>query len=322
LVGFMESIAVAKAIQARHKNYQVRSNQELIGLGLANLGGALFQAFPTTGGFSRTAVNDQAGAKTGMASIFSALLIMLTLLFLTPLFYFLPKAILASIIMVAVFGLIDFKEAKHLWKTDRVDFAMLAATFMATLSLGIEQGILIGVVLSLAMVIYRSAYPHVAFLGKVDGTSYYRNINRFPKVKQRQDIFIMRFDAPLFFANTNYFRDKLEKMVKQKGEDLKLVVLNAEAIPNLDSTAVHALRDILEDFRTKGIKIYIAAAIGPVRDVLFKSGLIHQLGKDALFMHVDDAIKHYDQLDSTDEPSIDPRALQTNIAQETGPFWD
>jgi len=129
-ISFMESIAVAKAIQSKHKNYDIVPNQELIALGIANIGASFLQAFPTTGGFSRTAVNDQTGAKTGMASIISAGLIILTLLFLTSLFYFLPKAILASVIMVAVFGLIDYKEAIHLWKYYRPDFWMLAATFM------------------------------------------------------------------------------------------------------------------------------------------------------------------------------------------------
>ncbi len=205
LVGFMESIAVAKAIQSKHKNYEVDSNQELIGLGLANIGGAFFQSFPVTGGFSRTAVNDQAGARTGLASIISASLIILTLLFLTPLFYYLPKAILASVIMVAVVGLIDIKEAKHLWKTDRRDFTMMTVAFIATLTLGIEQGIALGVILSLAFIIYKSAYPHIAQLGMIKGTGEYMNIARFQDAIQREDVLIVRYDAQLFFANTAFF---------------------------------------------------------------------------------------------------------------------
>lgn len=325
LVGFMESIAVAKAIQAKHKNYEVDANQELIGLGLANIGGALFKAFPTTGGFSRTAVNDQAGARTGMASIISAVLIGLTLLFLTPLFFYLPKAILASVIMVAVFGLIDFKEAKHLWKTDRSDFFMLLATFVATLSLGIEQGIGIGVILSLAMVIYRNAYPHIALLGKVPESHYHRNINRFPNVKQRGDILIIRFDAPLFFANSSYFKDKLARMVEAKDKQLGLIILNAEAINSMDSSAVHMLHDVMQEYHLQGIDFYIAAPTGPVRDVLFKSGLIKQIGKDGIFMDVNDAIDSFDSArhnvklrdkrgDKRKENSdLKKHALQTNV---------
>ncbi len=179
LVGFMESIAVAKAVHKKHKDYEVVPNKELIALGLANLGGAVVQAYPVTGGFSRTAVNDQAGAKTGLASLISAGLIVLTLLFLTPLFYSLPQAILASVIMVAVFGLIDWKEAKHLWFVHRSDFWMLTTTFFATLTLGIEQGIGAGVLLSIAVHIYRSMRPHLAVLGKIPGTDAFRNVDRF-----------------------------------------------------------------------------------------------------------------------------------------------
>jgi SulP family sulfate permease len=213
LVGFMESIAVAKAIQAKHKNYKVDSNQELIGLGIANIGGAMFSAFPTTGGFSRTAVNDQAGARTGLASIISALLIGLTLIFLTPLFYYLPKAILASVIMVAVFGLIDIKEVIHLWKTDKNDFVLLMISFVVTLTVGIEEGILSGVILSLAVILYKSTTPHIAILGRIKGTRKFLNVNRFTDAEQRKDVLIVRFDDRLYFANVNFFKEKMENLI-------------------------------------------------------------------------------------------------------------
>ncbi|MEO1713794.1 MAG: sulfate permease, partial [Bacteroidota bacterium] len=203
LVGFMQSIAVAKAIQSKHKNYKVVANQELIALGLSNVVGSFFQSFPVTGGFSRTAVADQVGAKTGVASLISAALIVLTLLFLTPLFYYLPKAILASIIMVAVFGLIDIKAPIRLWSTDRTDFWMLIITFVGTLSLGVEMGIGLGIFLSLAVIIIQSARPHVAILGKVPGKRFYRNVDRFDQVEERGDLLIIRFDAQIYFANLN-----------------------------------------------------------------------------------------------------------------------
>ena len=323
LVGFMESIAVAKAIQSKHKDYQVDANQELIGLGMANVIGSFFKSFPTVGGFSRTAVNDQAGAKTGLASIISATLIILTLLFLTPLFYYLPQAILASVIMVAVFGLIDFKEAIHLWSTDRTDFYMLLTTFLTTLVLGIEQGIVVGVVLSLTMVIYRSAYPHIASLGKLPNTNYYRNVERFPQVEQRPDILVMRFDAPLFFANTNYFKDKLMQLVQRKGNQLKLVILNAEAINSVDSSAVHMLVDCVSEFRDAGITIYMAGPIGPVRDIMYKSGLIDLIGEGNMFMHIHDAVAQYDS-DNSQQPLQNKHAVQTNVARHTAQRkrWD
>jgi len=315
LVGFMESIAVAKAIQARHKTYEVDSNQELIGLGLANIGGAFFSAFPTTGGFSRTAVNDQAGAKTGMASIVSALLIVLTLLFLTPLFYYLPNAILASVIMVAVFGLIDYKEAIHLWKVDKRDFVMLMTTFFATLTLGIEEGILLGVVLSLAMVLYRSTYPHMAVLGKVDGTTQYRNIKRFPQARQFNGILVVRFDAPLFFANISYLKEKIEKMAAAREDQIKLIVLGADAINGIDSSAVTGLQELVEDYRKRGVEFYLSGVTGPIRDVFHKGGLIKHMGEDKFFMYIDEAVSHFNsKQEGTPLMRENTFAVQANVA--------
>jgi SulP family sulfate permease len=291
----MESIAVAKAIQARHKNYKVIPNQELISLGLANIGGSFFQSFPVTGGFSRTAVNDQAGAKTGLAAIISALLIVLTLLFLTPLFYYLPKAILASVIMVAVFGLIDYKEAKHLWHSNKTDFFMLITTFVATLSLGIEQGIGIGVILSLTLLIFKTTRPHIAILGKVPNSRFYRNADRFDNLEVRPDIMILRFDAQLYFANINYFSSKIDEFVEQKGKGLKLIIINAESINNMDSSAVKAVEDIVMDYRAQGIGFAFASVKGPVRDAMSKAHLIEKIGENYFYMSIQDAIDDFDK---------------------------
>lgn len=293
LVSFMESIAVAKAIQAKHKDYKVSPNQELIGLGLANLGGSLFQSYPVTGGFSRTAVNDQAGAKTGLAAIISAVLIILTLLFLTPLFYYLPKAILASVIMVAVFGLIDYKEALHLWKSNRSDFWILMATFIATLALGIEQGIGIGVILSLAMIIYRTSKPHIAELGNVPGTIFYRNKNRFDNVSIQNDILIVRIDAQMYFANSNYIRESIESLLQNRGKGIKAVIINSDSINNLDSSAIHTLDDMITDFKNQGIQVMFSGVKGPVRDAMVKADMIDKVGKENFFMSVQSAVDRH-----------------------------
>lgn len=318
LIGFVESIAVAKAIQARHKGYEVDSNQELIGLGLANIGGSFFQSFPVTGGLSRTAVNDQAGARTGMASVISASLIILTLLFLTPLFYYLPKAILASVIMVAVFSLIDVKEAGYLWKTDRRDFVMLLATFIATLTLGIEQGIAIGILLSLAFVVYKSTYPHIAQLGRLPGTNEYRNIVRFQEATESEDILIIRFDAQMFFANTAYFKEKLQKMEAAKGEKLKVVILVGTAINSLDSSAVHALEDIVEDYKARNIEFMVTGVKGPVRDIMCRCGLMERIGEQNFYMRIHEAVDAFNKMNSSENQSDEVRqkiATQTNIIQ-------
>ncbi|MDH3648640.1 MAG: solute carrier family 26 protein [Saprospiraceae bacterium] len=296
LVSFMESIAVAKAVQLKHKNYQIEPNQELIALGLANLGGAFFQSYPVTGGFSRTAVNDQAGANTGMASIFSAILIILTLLFLTPLFFYLPNAILASVIMVAVFNLIDLKEAIHLWSANRSDFWMLIVTFISTLTLGIEQGIGIGVILSLAIIIFRTTRPHVAELGQVPDTDFYRNIDRFEEIRAREDLLILRFDAQLYFANINYFRERLENIVSSKGDALRAIIINAESINNIDSTAMHALIDLIADLSASGLHVYFSGVKGPVRDAMVRGSLLETVGEERFFLSVQNAVDHHDRV--------------------------
>lgn len=312
LVSFMESIAVAKAIQVKHKDYKVVPNQELIALGLANIGGSFLQSYPVTGGFSRTAVNDEAGAKTGMAAIISAVLIILTLLFLTPLFYYLPNAILASIIMVAVFGLIDVKEARHLWAANRSDFWMLIATFIATLSLGIEQGIGVGVLLSLAMIIFRTTRPHTAALGKVPGTHFYRNIDRFEQVEERKDLLIFRFDAQLYFANTNFFRESLETLVAEKGTALKTIILCFNSINNIDSSAAHTLEEIVEDYRTNNIRVLFTGVRGPVRDAMERAHLMKKIGKDNCFMGIQEAVNFIDGTPTKRTEELEGYTLQTN----------
>jgi SulP family sulfate permease len=297
LVSFMESIAVAKAIQTKHRDYKVLPNQELISLGLANVFGSFFQSFPTTGGFSRTAVNDQAGAKSGLAPIISALLIIITLLFLTPLFYNLPKAILASVIMVAVFGLIDYKEAIHLWKSNRTDFFLLLITFIATLTIGIEKGIGLGVILSLTTVILKTTRPHVAVLANIHGTHFYRNVIRFGEdVILKEDILIVRFDAQLYFANTTFFKDKIEELVAKKGDKLKLIIIDGESMNNLDSSGVHALLDIINLYKSKDIEIAFSGMKGPVRDAMRKGGVIDKISFDHCFMSIQEAVDCYESM--------------------------
>lgn len=282
-VGFMESIAVAKAIQAKHKDYELVPNQELIALGAANLAGSVFKSFPVTGGFSRTAVNDQAGAKTGLASIISATLIILTLLFFTSYFYYLPNTVLAAIIIVAVYGLIDFREAKHLFHTDKTDFYLFIASAVGTLLLGIEEGILLGVVLSLGVLIYRVSYPHFAELGVVNNGNGFKNILRFKDAHVQDEILMMRFDAQLYFANANYFHDKVIKTIQLRHQP-QFFILDASPISAIDSSAMHVLSDMVVELRKSGITFLLANAIGPVRDSLEKGGLNDIIGKEHQFL--------------------------------------
>ena len=312
LIGLMESIAVAKALQARHRNYEIKSNQEFLALGGSNIATAFFQGFPVAGGFARSAVNDQTGARTPFAAIISAVIVMMTLMFLTPLFYYLPKAVLASIILVAVSGLFDYHEAVTLWRTHRKDFWMLIATFLATLLFSIEYGILIGVFLSIGVVVWESSRPHVAILGKVPNLPFYRNISRFEVINEREDILIFRFDARLYFANVPYFKDLVTKQKERKGDKLKAIIINSEAMTALDSTGVEALNDLIDECKSSHTRLFFTGVRGPVRDVMDRSGLIGKIGSHSFFMNVHDAVQWYD--DSKDHSEYPGYAytLQSN----------
>ena len=292
LMGYMESIVVAKAVQSKAKDYRIDSNQELIAQGMANIAGSFFQAFPVAGSFSRTAVNHQSGARTGISSIVAALLILLTLLLLTPLFYYLPKAVLGAVIVFAITGLFEWKEAVHLWKTDRRDFTMLLVTFLLTLTLGIETGIVTGVVLSLSLVIYSSSRPHYAVLGRLPGSTIYKNIARFPEAEEEEGVLIIRMDARLYFANLEYVRDALEKETASRPET-ELIIIDATSISTIDSSAVIMLQDLIRDFGQLGMNFRFLGLIGPVRDALRKNGLDHVIGEDHVYTRVHDAVEQF-----------------------------
>ncbi len=293
LIAFMEAISVAKAVEEKHTDYVVDSNQELIALGASNIFGSFFQSYPVTGGFSRTAVNDQAGARTGIASMVSALIVALTLMFLTPLFYYLPNAVLAAIIMVAVFGLIDFKYPVQLFKNRRDEFFLLIATFLITLTVGIKEGILLGVLISLLLLVYRTSRPHIAILGRIRNTDYFKNVARFPEDTETfKEYLIVRFDAQLYFGNKEYFKKELLKQLDGKGTEVKYIILNAEAINYIDSSAVHMLRQVIDELKSRGIKLVIAGAIGPARDIFHSSGLINDIGKENFFVKTNEAFEH------------------------------
>jgi SulP family sulfate permease len=289
LVGFMESISVAKSF-ARRNRYKVDPDQELRALGLSNIAGSLFGAYPVTGGFSRTAVNAQAGAKTPMASIITAAVVTATLLFLTPLFYYLPKAVLAAIIMTAVFGLVDVKEAKHLWRVKRGDLALMGLTFVATLTLGIEEGILLGVVTSLLVFVVRTTRPHLAVLGRLPWSETYRNVRRFPDARVVKGVLTVRIDAQLYFGNVDFLEKALSRLEREREEPLRAVVLDAAGMNQIDSSAEAALRSIADGYDRRGIAFYVAQAKGPVRDVLSRSGLDAHLGEDAFTDTVHEAV--------------------------------
>jgi SulP family sulfate permease len=293
-VGFLEAVSMSRAVEGNHDEYRMIPNQELVALGLSNIVGSFFQTYPATGGFSRTAVNDQSKAKTHLASLIAAFVVGLTLLFLTPVFYYLPKAVLGAIIFVAVLGLIDFKVPKQLFKYAKRDLIILNVTLIVTAMVGITEGIIIGVILSLVMLIYNSTKPHVAVLGNIPGTHFYRNIDRFNDVITCKNILIVRFDAQLHFANIAYFKSILETFSNAKGEDLEVLIIHGESLNSVDSSAILTLMEVYEHYKSKNVQIAFTSLKGPVRDKMVKSGLMDAIGSEYFFMGIQQAVDYFE----------------------------
>ena len=299
LIGYTEAIGIGKAIEERKNMETIDPNKELLALGAANIMGSLFQSYLASASFSRSAINDTAGAKTPVASLISMLLVAMTLLFFTHLFYYLPNAALASIIMVSVFGLINISYPKVLWQYRKDEFAVLTVTFLFTLSVGLTEGILLGVLLSLLIMVYRTSKPHFAVLGNLKGSEYYRNVDRFgDSIELRSDLLVLRFDSQLYFGNKDYFKRQLFRYIDAKGAGLKGVILNAEPINYIDSTAVEMLANAILEIRERDIKFFVASAIGPTRDIIFNSRIIDVLPKEHLFGRTKEAVDYFDNPDS------------------------
>jgi len=288
-VGYMESISVARYVAAKEK-YEVNANSELRGLGLANIISSLFSGYVVTGGFSRTAVNYQAGAKTGLASIIPAVVVMLTLLVLTPLFYYLPNTILAAIIIVAVAGLIDINEPVRLFRIKPADALTLVLTFVCTLGLGVEWGILIGAVFSLGLFIKRSAHPYMAQLGYLESKDVFRNIERYPEARIYHDILIFRVDASLYFANMRFVEDRLRQWIERNSK-LKWVLFDFSGINDVDAVAISTLEDIIKASSERGIRFAFCCMKGPVRDLVAKAGWEGKYGENIGYRSLQQALK-------------------------------
>ncbi len=285
LLAFMEAMSIAKAMENKHGN-ALSPNQELIALGTANIVGAFFKSYPTTGSFGRTAINDLSGAKTGLANLVSAVLVGLTLLFLTPLFYYLPNAVLAAIIIVAVFGLVDIRYPQQLFKRRKDEFALLITTFLLTLFVGIIEGILFGTLLALLLMVYRTSKPHVAVLGRIKGTPYFRNIERFKEeIEHNPKVLVFRFDAQLYFGNKDYFKSELLAAIAAQTSAPATIIIKSDPINYIDSSAVFMLEKLITDLQQQGIAVLFSEVIGPTRDIIKNSKLIDLIGHENFFVN-------------------------------------
>jgi SulP family sulfate permease len=274
VIGFVESISVAQTLAAK-KRQRVDPNQELIGLGAANLGAAFTGGFPVTGGFSRSVVNFDAGAQTPAAGAFTAIGLAIAAVGLTPLIYFLPKATLAATIIVAVLSLVDFSILRRSWAYSRADFMAVLVTILVTLAVGVEAGVSAGVILSILVHLYVSSRPHIAEVGLVPGTEHFRNIHRH-KVQTDPRILTLRLDESLYFANARFLEDVILARLAHD-ELIEHVILQCSAINEIDLSALETLEAINERLRDMDVKLHLSEVKGPVMDRLLHAHFLDDL---------------------------------------------
>ena len=288
VIGFVESISVAQTLAAK-KRQRIDPDQELIGLGAANIGASLTSGFPVTGGFSRSVVNYDAGAETPAAGAFTAVGLIFASLFLTPLIFFLPKATLAATIIVAVLSLVDFKILGKAWRYSKADFTAVSATMAVTLAVGVETGVITGVLVSILIHLYKSSRPHIATVGQVPKSEHYRNVLRYDVLTQPH-ILTIRVDESLYFANARYLEDHLFARATHQPQ-LRHVVLMCSAVNDIDMSALDSLEAVNTRLEDMGVSFHLSEVKGPVMDRLTGTEFLAQLtGK--IFLSQKQAMDH------------------------------
>lgn len=312
LVGYVGTMSICKSLEKPTDDVYAKPNQELKAVGFANLIGSLFHAFPVSASFSRSAAFREAGARTPLSSVISALIIAIILMVGASFFasFPVPKLVLSAVVVASVLGLFDYQGMRNLATQEPKEFIICLITFVTTLLLNIQVGLVVGVLLSIIMVIYRAANPHMTELGAIDDGRLYRNINRFKNAQIRDDILIFRFDAPIFFANKDYFVEKLYQWIKKRDlEKLRYVLIEAESINSVDVSGLITLEQIHSNLKSQNIQFCIVNAIGPVRDAICAFGLSEIASRTTMFSTLTDAINYIDR-GVMDNPDA---ALQTNI---------
>ena len=290
LIGFMEAISIAKAMASRTRQ-RLDANQELVGQGISNIAGSMFQSYPTSGSFSRSAINISAGAVTGFSSVVTTIVVTITLLFLTPLLYNLPTATLAAVIMVAVFGLINVEAMKHAWHASRDDGVVALVTFSLTLIFAphLEKGIVIGVSLSLILFLLRTMKPRVVFLSRHKDGSL-RDAKAFD-LETCNEIAILRFEGSLYFANTAYMEDMVQRVLPH-APDLKFLIIDGVSMNHVDATGEETIRELTRRMNSIGITILFARMKKPILDTLEHTNLISDHGRELFFRKIDLALAY------------------------------
>ncbi len=304
IIGYVESISVGKTLGAK-RGQRVDGNQELVGLGAANLASSFSGGFPVTGGFSRSVVNFDAGASTQIAGILAAIGISLASLFLTPVLFYLPQATLAATIIVAVTGLIDVSIITKTWKLSKSDFYAVALTILGTLVFGVEAGVAAGVLVSLCLYLYRTSKPHIAEVGLIEGTEHFRNILRH-KVSTRPEILSLRVDENLFFANAGYLEEYIHSALENNPE-VRHLVLMCSACNTIDYSALEVLEAINGHLRNLNITFHLSEVKGPVMDYIKDTGFLEHLTGHVYLS------QYQAYMDLSGSPQSDAMPLKTSL---------
>jgi sulfate permease, SulP family len=292
LLAYVESVSAGRAIAQTH-GYEIDPRQELLGLGMANLAAGLFQAYPVAGGLSQSSVNNKAGARTPLALVFASITIGLCLLYLTGLLSSLPSVVLAAIVLVAVKGLVDIGEMRHVWRVSRWEFAVSMVAFAAVLLLGILKGVMVAVVVSILLLIRRAAHPHVAFLGNIPGTRNYSDMERNPDNALVPGALIFRVESSLFYFNAEHVRDAVLEKIRSSPGSLKLVVCDLSTSPVMDLAGTRMLKALHDALGKMGILLRLAQARSGVRDVLRAEGIEELVGYFGRRITVADVIDEF-----------------------------
>lgn len=306
IIGFVESVSVAQTLAAK-KRQRINPDQELIGLGAANIAASFSGGYPVTGGFARSVVNFDAGAETPAAGAFTAVGIAIAALFLTPLLASLPIATLAATIIVAVLSLVDFKPLVAVWRYSKPDFAAMAATILVTLLAGVEPGVIVGVGLSLALFLWRASRPHAAIVGRVPETEHFRNVKRH-KVITDPRILTIRIDESLTYLNARWLEEFILEQVADHPE-VRHLILMCSAVNGIDASALESIEAINHRLADSGVKLHLSEVKGPVMDGLERSHLLHDLTGQVWLSQNGAYAKLVQQADADDDAVSEPDLL-------------
>ncbi|KAI7843852.1 hypothetical protein COHA_002403 [Chlorella ohadii] len=305
MVDICESISIAKAL-ARVNKYTLNSTQELRGLGIANLAGAMFNCYTTTGSFSRSAVNNSVGAKTPLANFATGITVFITIMWITPVFKNMSQNVQGAIIIVGVLQLFDWPEFLYLFKTNKFDWLVWVTSFLCTLFLGVEIGIGIGVGVSLVVVIYRTAFPRITTLGRLPGTSIFRSTKQYPEAEPQPNVLILRIDSPIWFANVESVKEfvrtniaRQSKAAAEGGDRVRAVVLDLSPVTDIDATGIHFLDDLVDELRDDNVDLVLGNPAKNVLVQLKRAHLVRKIGRANIHINVADAVNQATSLAAT-----------------------